>query len=579
MHFCRAMSSAKKHAAAATSQDHICVSDAAPEFSELWKNVSKCSHGKTPESRKPARNASPRFTDVKSPKTRPRLTGGSNSDSPGDVEPSQDIFWDSTSPTPTTSGFRFTKVEISDLVNRIAPKDVKPHKSSLHQWIGDSAVPCTPDIPKQRTRKRSSRPSSVEDLMKLARQFDENMQQDKDMHEKLNIINNNNKSINSVYPKEEEQPALSCGSEEAELRALFDGSTQKASGPLSQGSTSSACSQEVTQPPKMPSSHKAVSAEKNVPSSLKASESNKCDDFDDDWDWENDELLNDSLLMAITSEQDNTTTKTSLRSFTECIPDVKPSTSANHAPTMSNVHTKPSYSALQALCPKPKTTNRSTFKLGPDPFIHPPSGLPNQPESRFTAVKSTNKTDPAVSADDFSDGDDALLYQVCDSVEKISNSQPDRVKQSDHQDKINMAINRPHKATTPVPIIATNTNVNKHLTAFVRSNSLPAMSSTSPNYQGWDKPMKSSSIRPQISQSLPGNHVSIGSFSHINHNPSTVKSIQKPSHSAFKRNVSDSAVICNKVLKTGKCSAAEIEKKKQEALARRRQRAQNSQKT
>lgn len=573
------MSGTKTHAAT-TSQDHFRGSAApAQEFSELWQNVSKFTHGKTPESRKTrtaVENASPRFRDLQSPQRRPRLTGGTHTDSPGDVEPSQDIIWDSSSPTQATSGFRSVKVEISDLVNRIAPKDVKPHKSSLLQWIGDSAVPCTPDIPKQKSRKRSSRPNSVEDLMRLARQFDENMQQDKDINEKLNVINN---CITSVDPKQEQQ-ALSCDSAEAELRALFDGSTQKVSGPLSQGSTASACSQEVTWSPVMPSSHKTAGAENTASSSHKASESNKCDDFDDDWDWENDELLNDSLLMAITPEPHSATTKTSILSNTKCIPDVKLS---NHAPKISNMHTKLSYSALQALCPKPKTTNRSTFKLGPDPIIHPP--LPKQPrESTFTAVKSFDKTETPT--DDFSDdADDALLYQVCDKVEGISNSQPHKVNQKDCLKNIKISINQPHKVTTPVPITATNIDANKKLT-FVRSNSLPATSSTSPSYQGWDKPMKSSTVKPQTSQSLPGNHASIGLFSHINQNPNTaitVKSIQKSSHTAFKRNVSDSAVICNKVFvtseKTGKCSAAEIEKKKQEALARRRQRVQNSQKT
>uniref|UniRef100_A0AAV2JK82 Uncharacterized protein n=1 Tax=Knipowitschia caucasica TaxID=637954 RepID=A0AAV2JK82_KNICA len=322
------MSGTKPHA---VSQGHR-ASAAAPECTEIWKNVPKFTGGKTPENIKTralAEHASPRFTDLQSPKRRGAFLGVSNGDSPGDVEPSQDIIWDSTSPTQGTAGRRYTKVEISDLVNRIAPKDVKPQKSPLLQWIGDSAVPCTPEIPKQRTKKRSSRQNSVDDLMKLAKQFDENMQQDKDKSEKLNIINNN------ANPKENVISDLV----EAELQALFDSSTQKISGPLSQASTSST------------------------------------------------------------------------------------------------------------------------------------------------------------------------------------------------------------------------------------------------NYQGWNNLMHGSSITPQVSQSLPGK--SMGSFSRFNHNNNnnTNKSLQKSSHTAFKRNVSDSAVICNKVFVTsevtGKCSAAQIEKKKQEALARRRQRLQN----
>ncbi|CAL9687856.1 unnamed protein product [Knipowitschia caucasica] len=551
------MSGTKPHA---VSQGHR-ASAAAPECTEIWKNVPKFTGGKTPENIKTralAEHASPRFTDLQSPKRRGAFLGVSNGDSPGDVEPSQDIIWDSTSPTQGTAGRRYTKVEISDLVNRIAPKDVKPQKSPLLQWIGDSAVPCTPEIPKQRTKKRSSRQNSVDDLMKLAKQFDENMQQDKDKSEKLNIINNN------ANPKENVISDLV----EAELQALFDSSTQKISGPLSQASTSSASSPEVAHPPIEPLSQIAP-------------ETNKCDDFDDDWE---NELLNDSALMALTQNPEELigTTKVSMQSYTKCVSEDESSSNANHAPKESQVHTvSPSYSALQALCPKLKTTNRSTFKLGPDPVIRPPT---KPAESKFTALKSLHHTEPTstVTAEGFSDSlwddeDDALLYEVCDTVEKISNSQPYNVNQSECQNKCELPTDRVHKVTSPLPIISTNTCTDKQPSSFVRSNSLPVTSST--NYQGWNNLMHGSSITPQVSQSLPGK--SMGSFSRFNHNNNnnTNKSLQKSSHTAFKRNVSDSAVICNKVFVTsevtGKCSAAQIEKKKQEALARRRQRLQN----
>lgn len=592
------MSEAKTHAS--SRQGLLDAPAATSEFSELWRNVSnKFSHSKNKKAKPAAGSASPLFTDLQSPTRRCRFPGLNNADSPGDVEPSQDIIWDSTSPTHTNSGFRCTKVEISDLVNRIAPKDVKALRpdSSLLQWIGDSAVPCTPDIPKQRTRKRSSRQNSVEDLMKLARKFDENMQQDKDTCEKLNIVNNNiNKQhVDPADPKLTEanvtENVKHHNPEEAELHALFDSSTQKVSGRLSQGSTASTCSQEVKLQPKTSSSLKPTRGEKTKP----YINSNKCDDFDDDW--ENDDLLNDSLLLAITPEQHSATTKTITQSNTsQCISDGKPS---GNVPKMSRVHSKPSYSALQALCPKPKTTNRSTFRLGPNPVGQPTSGFPKEsPASKFTALKSSNQTEqwPAVSMKTISDsswddGDDALLYQVCDSVERISNSQPHKVNksESDCQNKPDRAVNRLQTAPVPIkPSRSTNSSAsaNKQSCAFVRANSLPETSSNSLNFQGWNNPMKGSSDKPQTSQSLPGSHASsfsqmkysLASLQHYNQDLNIAKSQQNSNHSAFKRNVSDSAVICNKVFVTsqmaGKCSAAEIEKKKQEALARRRQRMQ-----
>uniref|UniRef100_A0A3B4A2I7 ETAA1 activator of ATR kinase n=1 Tax=Periophthalmus magnuspinnatus TaxID=409849 RepID=A0A3B4A2I7_9GOBI len=508
----------EKKARAAAGQGQLCASSAAApaDFSELWKNVSKLTRGKTPENRKAhasTEHASPRFTG--DPKRRGRFPGVSNADSPGDLEPSQDIFWDSTSPTQNNAGFRRTKVEISDLVNRIAPKVCynEPQKSTLLQWIGDSAVPCTPDIPKQRTKK------SVEHLMELARQFDENMQQDKETSEKMNIINNNiNKPANPADNKEKVQLAVPCDSGEAELRALFDSSTQKVSGALSQASTSSAGSQKVRLPPVM-------SLSKKVP------ETNTCDDFDEAWE---NQLLSDPLLVALTQnpEQHIATTQTNLQSKSKHISEGESSSAnANHVPKVSKEYTKPSYSALQALCPKPKTTNRSTFKLGPDPVVHP---LIEPPESTFTALKSSHHTEQkSTAADDFSDslwddGDDALLYEVCDSVERISNSQTYKVNQSEQrgQDESDVPKNRLHKPTAPLPIIATNTSANKQPGAFVLF----------------------------LTKSSPNN-------------------------SSVVRFIFFFSVVCVTSEMRGKCSAAEIEKKKQEALARRRQRMQNSQKT
>ncbi|XP_074501539.1 uncharacterized protein LOC141773595 [Sebastes fasciatus] len=596
--------------------------------------------------------------DFQSPQRRgcSRYTGLNNGDSPGDVEPTQDIIWDPTSPTSATTGLRNTRVvEISDIVNRIAPKDVKRKgtESPLLQWIGDSAVPCTPDVPRPRFRKKSSRQSSVDDLMKLARQFDENMQQDRETSAQLNAVNENlNECANTSKPQltETSYPGnvkdLKCPSSsdqaEAELHALFDCSTQKVSGRLSQDSSVSSHSQEIKHQPLTSTSAEPRQSELKSagpaahPAEEKGSRgfsANNCDDFDDDW--ENDDLLNDSFVLAMTQnpdQQHDTRPKTTLQSntktnTTQFTSAWKPTANTNSARQPSNLHSKPSCSALQELCPKPKTTNRSTFKLEPNPHFQPkmaakeaskPSVTFIQPQSKMSDQKSaTTKTlsipipdkitkdqkgTPVVA--DISDSlwddgdDDALFYQVCDSVERISNSQPQQASPSSFQAKQDIAVDRQRKTPAHLPTgtsrsTSAGASANRQSPcAFVRSNSLPGSGSETANYQGWNIPMKGANNKSRMSQSLPGSRVSLGTFNqrrdssgtfqagNVEMKPHPVTARAPSHHSAFKRNVSDSAAISNKVFVTSqmtwKCSAAEIERKKQEALARRRLRMQNA---
>nr|XP_046258578.1 ewing's tumor-associated antigen 1-like [Scatophagus argus] len=612
----------------------------------------------------PGTATSPVCKDLQSPKSRgySRYPVLNNGDSPGDVEPSQDIFWDSTSPTPANTGHRNTRVvEIADIVNRIAPKDVnrKGTESPLLQWIGDSAVPCTPDIPKPRVRKKSCRQSNVEDLVKLARQFDKNMQQDKETSERFNTVNNNlsecgstskTRLTESSFRSNMKDPKLPSSSDqvEAELRALFDGPTQKVSGRLSQGSLASACSQDTkAEPATTPSAEsqqsKLSSTDKCGPVAHPAEikgfcgfSANSSDDFDDDW--ANDDLLDDSFVLAMTQNPDQQhdaktnmqpDTNTNTTQFTSVC---KPTANANSAHQPSDLSSKPSCSALQELCPKPKTTNRSTFKLEANPHFKPKVAAKVSSKSSFTVLqpkpqmsepKSSNiKTLPtqpdkitndqketciaANSVKDISDSlwddgdDDALLYQVCDSVERISNSQSQQVSPNS-QEKLVTALDRQRKTTAPLPIdTAWSTSATARANrqspcAFVRSNSLPGTSYEAVNYQGWNIPMKGANSKSWMSQSLPGSHMSgghcrdsCGTFqaANVDMKPHTVTAEtphkSKSCHTAFKRNVSDSAVIGNKVFvtsqMTGKCTAVEIERKKQEALARRRLRMQNTQK-
>ncbi|KFQ11371.1 Ewing's tumor-associated antigen 1, partial [Haliaeetus albicilla] len=209
-----------------------------------------------------------------------------------DTDIQQEIFWDPHSPVAHRLGNGKTKqstsrcaVEISEIVNRIAPQDEKAacnEGSLLGTWIGEDAIPCTPGVVKARTRTKLSCTRDLkiknpeEELMKLAKEFDKNLveldavqEQEKLGHHFIQTVseslNNSKDRVNMKNLKSllgefsETDTALSlkpvgqstgipaaepCQSSsqksidlEAEiaLHALFDCSTQKCSGQLSQG--------------------------------------------------------------------------------------------------------------------------------------------------------------------------------------------------------------------------------------------------------------------------------------------------------------------------------------------------------
>ncbi|NXI72247.1 ETAA1 protein, partial [Anseranas semipalmata] len=209
-----------------------------------------------------------------------------------DTDIQQEIFWDPHSPIARGLGNEKNKrstsrcaVEISEIVNRIAPQDEKAacnEGSLLGTWIGEDAIPCTPGVVKVRARTKLSCTRDLkiknpeEELMKLAKEFDKNLveldavqEQEKLGHgfiqtasESLNSYKDevNTKNLKSLLSEvSETDAALSlkpvgestgitaaepCQSSsqksidlEAEiaLHALFDCSTQKCSGQLSQG--------------------------------------------------------------------------------------------------------------------------------------------------------------------------------------------------------------------------------------------------------------------------------------------------------------------------------------------------------
>ncbi|KAJ8285067.1 hypothetical protein COCON_G00039170 [Conger conger] len=378
--------------------------------------------------------------DFKTPKrhTRIRHCASHNADSPSnDSDLQQDIIWDPTSPTAVCNGKGVKKsstnvraVDISEIANRIAPKNERPiaPEPSLLQWIGDTAVPCTPEVPQPRTRTKSTRQNDVEDLMKLAKQFDFNMhQQDKeqDMEQVREAYEGGAEAdtddlrepgglVNHPLPSRSEGPASGqapasqtrgcakpatpargpAGQVTDDFNALFDAPTQRISGRLSQISSG--------QSPEGRAPAVAVSRKGGVfgnvsPGSFRkpggGSRTPTSSRVDDDWG--DDDLLDDSIVLEMT--QNPELFATPKHCSTQIGPSPKQNT-VNRQPGAPGRTPKGNSAAkgLDGLYPgkNPKSKNRNTFKLETNPDFHvkeslsgeeqnsgrvPESGRPGQP--------------------------------------------------------------------------------------------------------------------------------------------------------------------------------------------------------
>uniref|UniRef100_A0A3Q1G871 Uncharacterized LOC110965250 n=1 Tax=Acanthochromis polyacanthus TaxID=80966 RepID=A0A3Q1G871_9TELE len=217
----------------------------------------------------------------------------------GDLQ--QDIFWDATSPHGKRGRKQTARVvDISEIVSRIAPKHGRPAvaEPTLQQWIGDSAaIPCTPDLHPPKPKKKSPRAKAVEDLLKLARQFDlsffhqeedeeqnQNQQNPELLSENVRVFDSSEPSASltgscrpteNVATRTDVQFHLDQNLED-DLDLLFDGPTQHLSRNLSQAS--------------------------HVGAALISTRT----EFEDDW--EHDDLLDDSLLLEMTQNPQNFTT-------------------------------------------------------------------------------------------------------------------------------------------------------------------------------------------------------------------------------------------------------------------------------
>ncbi|CAK6982527.1 ewing's tumor-associated antigen 1-like [Scomber scombrus] len=260
--------------------------------------------------------------------SRSRVSAGFSAESPlNDSDVQQDIIWDATSPSPQRPGKRGKKhppgvIDISEIVNRIAPKHGRPKvvEPTLQQWIGDSAaIPCTPDVQVLKPKKKSPRPNGVDDLLKLAKQFDFNMfrrdeEEIESLHQQsLELLSEdildyeNNDDVTPSSPGNQQQPAAPAAETdtdqhmEDDLDFLFDGPTQHVSGDFSQ--FSSALPSQVkpapapAEPSGKPPPHIPAAAERTPVAS---------NEFEDDWG-NDDDFMNDSLVFEMTQNPQNFT--------------------------------------------------------------------------------------------------------------------------------------------------------------------------------------------------------------------------------------------------------------------------------
>ncbi|XP_017320135.1 ewing's tumor-associated antigen 1 isoform X2 [Ictalurus punctatus] len=619
-----------------TDKHTIDTRPTADETKEIRSRVFKLSQNKfqtnNKSGRKPTRSPSSSVSlyygkDVGTQKHRSRIrfNGCSSGDSQSEAEALQDIIWDPASPPPVRNGKGAAEsvrvVEISEIVNRIAPNSVD--KDSVLQWIGDTAVPCTPEIQQPRVRRCSARRQSnnVEDLMKLAKQFDLNMTRQhkerileslqnsggtncKDLH-KLN-------KLTATHPESQSNGA-SAGeakglSHEEELHALFDGPTQYLSGRLSPPSPN--CSQESrTEKTATHGMRPTTSDSKNLLYDAQVSKPA----FDDDW--ENDDLLSDLFVLEVTQNPWNMsscTAKTSSQigsaASIKCEPIMVASSSESSTRAgLPQCHQITSYYTRFS---SKISTSLSTFRSDDPVQSVAIKQLPKtSPDSintdRKQKIVMTNvdpgAKDLASSAvasgkdlvsvwgeddDDDDDDDDDLLYQACHDLEQISSSQE---QQKDKN------ITKPLCSSPEVlPTITTSSSsmsrnsrtvqsqdpmsYKQPVCVFSCSHSIPGASGVHGNKQNLYESASASQVNDDPKNSRQQYH-----FTQLSPQPVTGLSGENSHYSIFKRHQSDPGALRNKVFIAAqpavKCSAAEIERKKQEAIARRKLRLQATQKS
>ncbi|XP_070793996.1 ewing's tumor-associated antigen 1 [Pituophis catenifer annectens] len=378
------MANKRRQPVSVTGTEKLIVTSPARRSNRRRAAVESAQRGGSPCSENRAEERSLYKTPKRTQVSRSRLPTFSSPTN--EIDNQQEIFWDPQSPTIYKLGNSQKKltigghtVEISEIVNRIAPQDEKPacyEGSFLGLWIGEDAIPCTPGVTKARSRtkintagcSRDHQLKHGEELMKLAKQFDKNLI---DAVQEQNFLQPNSIHVSStakpstdhhIQVQREDQwqllnehPALNSTSShgrlkenagtvkspksssqksidldaEGALNELFDCSTQKCSGRLSQGVLN--CSLipvvqdkgtllEAEQPSvsdepqgqsamhlkqhsKFLLTEKARTTSVQTFSGAELSNNNPDNTFsDDNYDWDADLLPDDSLLMQIVQE-------------------------------------------------------------------------------------------------------------------------------------------------------------------------------------------------------------------------------------------------------------------------------------
>lgn len=536
-------------------------------------------------------------------KTPTRLSRSKPAESPhqNDSDCQQDIVWDATSPSPNRRGKRGKNhapgsVNISEIVNRIAPKHGRPTitEPTLQQWIGDSAtIPCTPDVQAPKPKKKSPRPNAVDDLLRLAKQFDSSMFRREEVEEER--VENDNveeDQVEDVYhqsmellsdefwdvqndfqehlsPPRNNQPAatevhlsLNRRTENDDLDFLFDGPTQHVSGRLSQ-----------------PSQFKPSSGSKEAAQKQPPTQRNKVapvsNGFKDDWE-DDEDFLNDSLVLEMTQNPekflapvDSSTQrihsqpkhygsnipaaairldqsqkvkleKENVKPRTNFKPDYQKSVDINRIPTKSNknqqqdCNTKKMENPQRSVIERPKSAGGSTSAAQSCP-------PPTTSNYQFDDLDSLFSSDPVW--DD--PADDDLLCEMCNDLENQI-----------HNDKPTPVLNQlPNQRGAPQP------------TTTAQQPPHHRDKTTEPSRTGRFDTKEST----RFTETVP--KVSAGST--LPQRNGGVQSVTNKGQFTFKKPNQPVTLATNKAAL--KCSAAEIELKKQQAMERRRQRLQATQ--